>query len=83
MVRRAVLVSVAIMAVVVGSVVVPTPAGAVIDSATVVPGPSPGVSSNELTSVSCVSASWRAAVGTSDDPAGGQLTLVWDGASWT
>ncbi|CAB4372268.1 MAG: hypothetical protein F2920_07000 [Actinobacteria bacterium] len=79
MVRRAVLAVVAIMAVVVGSVVASTPAGAVVDTATVVPSPNPGVISNVLNSVSCVSASWCAAVGEAD----GQLTLAWDGTSWT
>jgi len=83
MVRRAVLAVVAIMAVVVGSVVASTPAGAVVDTATVVPSPSPGLNSNVLNSVSCVSASWCTAVGNSDSPAGGQLTLAWDGISWT
>ena len=79
MVRRAVLAVVAIMVVIVGSVVASTPAGAVVDTATVVTSPNPGVISNVLNSVSCVSDSWCAAVGEAD----GQLTLAWDGTSWT
>lgn len=78
MVRRAVLAVVAIMVVIVGSVVASTPAGAVVDTATVVPSPNPGVISNVLNSVSCVSASWCAAVGEAD----GQLALAWNGTSW-
>ena len=46
-----------------GFVVVSTPAGAVVDSATIVPSPNAGTSNDRLESVSCVSASDCVAVG--------------------
>ena len=63
MVRRSVLAMFAVMAVVLGGVVVSTPAGAVVDSAIIVPSPNAGTSDDELLSVSCVSASDCVAVG--------------------
>ena len=84
MVRRSVLAMVAVMAIVLGGVVVSTPAGAVVDSAVVVPSPNPGTSGNVLSSVSCVSVSFCVAVGYQDSGSG-YLTLVeqWDGTSWS
>jgi hypothetical protein len=46
-----------------GLLAITTPAGASIDSVTVVPSPSPGANANNLDSVSCVSESWCVAVG--------------------
>ena len=63
MVRRSVLTAFAVMAVVLGGVVVSTPAGAVVDSAIIVPSPNAGTSDDALFSVSCVSASDCVAVG--------------------
>jgi hypothetical protein len=56
----------AVMAIVLGGVVVSTPAGAVVDSATIVPSPNAGTSADTLLSVSCVSASDCVAVGYTD-----------------
>ncbi len=67
MVRRSVLAMFAVMAIVFGGVVVSTPAGAVVDSATIVPSPNIGNSDHELESVSCVSASDCVAVGSTDN----------------
>ena len=84
MVRRSVLAMVAVMAIVLGGVVVSTPAGAVVDSATIVPSPSPGTSNDGLVSVSCVSASDCVAVGrTYTGPAYETLVMVWDGTVWS
>ena len=66
MVRRSVLAMFAVMAVVLGGVVVSTPAGAVVDSAIIVPSPNAGTSDDALLSVSCVSASECVAVGYTD-----------------
>ena len=55
MVRRSVLAMFAVMAIVLGGVVVSTPAGAVVDRATIVPSPNAGTSNDRLLSVSCVS----------------------------
>ena len=63
MVRRSVLAMFAALAIVLGCVVVSTPTGAVVDSATIVPSPNAGTSDDELISVSCVSASDCVAVG--------------------
>ena len=52
--RRSVLAMFAVMAIVLGGVVVSTPAGAVVDTAVVVPSPNAGTN-DELRSVSCVS----------------------------
>ena len=58
MVRRSVLAMFAVMAIVLGGVVVvSTPAGAVIDAAVVVSSPNAGTGNNVLLSVSCVSVS--------------------------
>ena len=63
-----------------GLLAITTPAGASIDSITIVPSPSPGTSYSRLESVSCVSESWCVAVGQTDD---GTLVLLWDGTVWT
>ncbi|MEJ6740003.1 MAG: hypothetical protein QNL59_05685 [Actinomycetota bacterium] len=84
MVRRSVLAMFAVMAIVLGGVVVSTPAGAVVDSAVVVPSPNAGTSTNQLFSVSCVSASSCVAVGYTDTgPAHVTLVMVWDGSVWS
>ena len=84
MVRRSVLAMFAVMAVVWGCVVVSTPAGAVVDSATIVPSPNAGTSDDELYSVSCVSANECVAVGfTNTGSAIETLTMVWDGSVWS
>ena len=66
MVRRSVLAMFAVVAIVLGGVVVSTPAGAVVDSATIVPSPNAGTSDDQLKSVSCVSASECVAVGSTN-----------------
>ncbi len=63
MVRRSVLAMFAVMAIVLGGVVVSTPAGAVVDAAVVVTSPNVGTIDDQLNSVSCVSASDCVAVG--------------------
>jgi hypothetical protein len=74
----------AVMAIVLGVVVVSTPAGAVVDSATIVPSPNAGTSNDELYSVSCVSASDCVAVGYTDTGSAYEtLTMVWDGSVWS
>ena len=84
MVRRSVLTMFAVMAVVLGGVVVSTPAGAVVDSATIVPSPNAGTSNDRLQSVSCVSANECVAVGyTSTGSAFETLVMVWDGSVWS
>ena len=84
MVRRSVLAILAVMAIVLGGVVVSTPAGAVVDSAVVVPSPNPGTNFDELRSVSCVSVSFCVATGTQDSGSS-DLTLVeqWNGSVWS
>ena len=66
MIRRSVLAMFAVMAIVLGGVVVSTPAGAVVDSATIVPSPNAGTSDDQLKSVSRVSASECVAVGSTN-----------------
>ena len=84
MVRRSVLAMFAVMAVVLGGVVVSTPAGAVVDSAIIVPSPNAGTSNDQLLSVSCVSVSECVAVGyTKTGPAYRTLVMVWDGSVWS
>ena len=84
MVRRSVLTVFAVMAVVLGGVVVSTPAGAVVDSATIVPSPNAGTSNDQLLSVSCVSANDCVAVGyTYIGSAIETLTMVWNGSVWS
>ena len=84
MVRRSVLAMFAVMAVVWGCVVVSTPAGAVVDSATIVPSPNAGTSNDRLLSVSCVSATECVAVGrTYTGSAYETLTMVWNGSVWS
>ncbi len=84
MVRRSVLAMLAVMAIVLGGVVVSTPAGAVVDSAVVVPSPNPGTSYNRLYSVSCVSVSFCVATGYQYNGST-NLTLVehWNGSVWS
>ena len=84
MVRKSVLATLAVIAIVLGGVVVSTPAGAVVDSAVVVPSPNPSTSYNRLSSVSCVSVSFCVATGYQNSGSL-DLTLVehWDGASWS
>ena len=76
MVRRPVLAMFAVIAMVLGGVVVSTPAGAVADSVVVVASPSPGTGSNNLSSVSCVSASFCVAVGNYNNGSAGQTLVV-------
>ena len=84
MVRKVVLAAVAFVAIVLGSVVVPTSAGAVVDNATIVPSPNAGTSSDRLLSVSCVSASDCVAVGaTNTGSVVETLAMVWDGSVWS
>jgi hypothetical protein len=64
MVRRSVLAMFAVTAIVFG-VVVSTPAGAVVDTAVIVPSPNAGTS-DRLLSVSCVSVAECVAVGFTD-----------------
>ena len=73
-----------VMAIVLGGVVVSTPAGAVIDSAVVVPSPNTGANNNSLYSVSCVTASFCVATGHYWNGSAAQ-TLVeqWNGSVWT
>jgi hypothetical protein len=74
----------AVMAIVLGGVVVSTPAGAVVDSATIVPSPNAGTSDDQLKSVSCVSASECVAVGrTKAGSPYETLVMVWDGIVWS
>ena len=82
--RRSVLAMFAVLAIVLGCVVVTSPASAVIDSAVVVPSPSPGINGNFPTSVSCVTVSFCVATGYYYTGSV-SLTLVeqWDGANWT
>ena len=84
MVRRSVLAMFMVMAIVLGGVVVSTPAGAVIDSAVVVPSPNTGANNNSLYSVSCVTASFCVATGHYWNGSNDQ-TLVeqWNGSVWT
>lgn len=74
MVRRSVLAMFAVMAIVLGGVVVSTPAGAVVDSAIIVPSPNAG--SDVLSSVSCVSASECVAVGFTDTGSANETLVV-------
>ena len=75
MVRRSVLAMFAVMAIVLGGVVVSTPAGAEVDTAVVVPSPHAGTS-NLLSSVSCVGASACVAVGGSCTNAGNAIAVL-------
>ena len=83
-IRKSLALVVGTVAIVLGSVMVPTPVGAEIDSVTVVPSPNRGTTVNVLDSVSCVSESWCVAVGNSRDVLVRQtLVLLWDGSSWS
>ena len=84
MVRRSILAMFTVLAIVLGGVVVSTPAGAVVDTAVIVPSPNVGTNGNELYSVSCVSVSFCVATG-SYSTANENQTLVehWNGVSWT
>jgi len=85
MVRRSVLAMFAVVAIVLGFVVVSTPAGAVVDNATIVASPNGGTGPNVLNSVSCVSASDCVAVGYTDigNYVYETLVMVWDGSVWS
>jgi hypothetical protein len=84
MVRRSALALFAVVAIVLGGVVVSTPAGAVVDSATIVPSPNAGTNYDELRSVSCVSASDCVAVGYTDTGSVYEtLAMVWNGTVWS
>ena len=84
MVRRSILAMFAVMAIVLGGVVVSTPAGAVVDTAVIVPSPNVGTNGNELYSVSCVSVSFCVATGSySNGNENRTLVEHWDGVSWT
>ena len=84
MVRRSILAMFTVLAIVLGGVVVSTPAGAVVDSATVVSSPNAGTRYDGLESVSCVSASECVAVGnTFNGSANETLVMVWDGIVWS
>ena len=84
MIRRSVLALFAVTAIVLGCVVVSTPAGAVIDSATIVPSPNTGDRRNVLNSVSCVTVSSCVAVGFYNNGSVNQtLVEVWNGTDWT
>ena len=84
MVRRSVLAMFAVMAIVLGVVVVSTPAGAVVDSATIVSSPNAGTRYDVLESVSCVSESECVAVGYTDTgSANATLVMVWNGSVWS
>jgi hypothetical protein len=84
MVRKPVLAMFGTLAIVLGCVVVATPADAVIDSAVVVPSPNVGTIDDELESVSCVSASECVAVGYTDTGSTYEtLAMVWNGSVWS
>ena len=85
MVHRSVLAMFAVMAIVLGGVVVvSTPAGAVVDTAVVVPSPHAGTGNDRLLSVSCVSVTECVAVGTTDTGSATEtLVMVWDGTVWS
>ena len=72
-----------ILVAVFGLLAITTPAGASIDSVTVVPSPSPGTNANNLESVSCVSESWCVAVGEDYSVTPDTLMLLWNGTTWT
>ena len=83
MIRKFAFVIVTFVSIVVGLCVPLTPAEAVIQTATLVPSPSPGPTTNALRSVSCLNASFCIAVGTTDEGVGSSpLVLKWDGVSW-
>ena len=84
MIRRPVFVLFVAMSILFSGVVGSTPAGAVVDTAIVVSSPNPGTSTNQLYSVSCVSASDCVAVGyTNVGSAVETLVMVWDGGVWS
>ena len=72
------------LALVCGLVVTPAPAGAVVNTGTVIPSPSPSWAENPLNSVSCVTSTWCVAVGYQKPNGSPQnLVLMYDGTSWT
>lgn len=84
MIRRSMFAVCAAVSVVLTCLVVASPAGAVIDTATVVPSPSPGTDYSTLNAVSCVGESSCVAVGGFVDGAGAHpMVANWDGTSWT
>jgi len=83
MVRKSAFAFVTFVSIVFGLCVPLTPAGAVIDAATLVSSPSPGPTADSLSSVSCLNASFCIAVGTTDEGVGNSpLVLKWDGVSF-
>ena len=84
MVRRSVLAMFAVIAIVLGGVVVSIPAGAVVDTAVVVPSPHAGTGNDRLLSVSCVSVTECVAVGSTETGSVTEtLVMVWDGTVWS
>ena len=74
---------VVVSALLLGSVVMSTPADAAIDTMTIVPSPNADTGSY-LSSVSCVSTSWCVAVGSTPSDSGNKpLVEAWDGSSWS
>ena len=82
--RRVSVLVLSAIALVSGLVVTSAPAGATVNTATVIPSPSPSFAENPLNSVSCVSSDWCVAVGY-EKPSGSPqiLILMYDGTSWT
>ena len=75
---------VVVSALLLGSVVMPTPADAAIDTLTIVPSPNADTGDSSLSSVSCVSTSWCVAVGSTGSVDGVETLIeTWDGSSWT
>ena len=84
MIRKSAVAIAATIAVVLGCLIVKSSADAAVNTATVVPSPNPGSSSAYFTSVSCVSATFCVAVGTSyDGYHNKKFLVVWDGNAWT
>ncbi len=87
MIRKPVLALLTALTVLLGGLILSTPAGAVIDSATIVPSPNPGTGNpnqDTLYSVSCVTSSWCIAVGDNNNGVSTEtMMLMWDGSTWT
>ena len=74
-----------VLALIVSLAVAPSPVGALVDEAVVVPTPNPNEES-ALTSVSCVSESFCIAVGYGTPTLGGEQLaqiMAWDGSNWS
>ena len=75
---------VVVSALLLGSVVMSTPADAAIDTMTIVPSPNADTGDSFLSSVSCVSTSWCVAVGSTGGDYGVETLIeTWDGSSWS